>query len=763
MNPVRGSSTSMQTGPADPARREFIKLGAGLTLGLSLAGLARRGISAFAAEEISTGKAFSANAWVNIAPDGTITIIAPADELGQGSMTALPIILAEELDADWDKVRIEFSPVDETVYGNPEFMGMIYTAASTAVSGYFQLLRQFGAQARRILLLNAAEKWGLPAEELSTEPSAVIHPRSGRRMSYGDIASFARLPESLPEISPAELKSPAEFRLIGHSLPRRDVPEKVRGRSPYALNVQLPGMVRATAVRAPIMRSRLAQVDDSGLKELQGAVNIFPREHSVIIAAESLNQALEARRRLRLRWEPVGEVDRFDSETALAEHARMASDLAIPGKEFSSQGDVGPAFGTATRTFDAQYHTDYVYHAQMEPLNATVWMKDDGSVEAWVGTQAPAATVKAIAKATGADAARILLHRAMLGGAFGRRSVVEMDFVDDAAWLSARLRKPVQVVWSREDDVAAGWFKPMTSQHLRAAVDAHGKISGWHHRIAVQEPLATAEPELFEKIHGTPIVSMPGTTDLMYDFPNQRVEHMPVEPGIRTYSLLGVGYTPNKFAVESFMDEIAAGLGADPLEFRLRQMEPSPRARRVLEAVAALSSWGGSVPEGRARGIAFAEYHHTLLAGVAEISVTEGRIRTHRFWVVVDPGLAVQPDNIRSQVMGAVIFALGGALTESISFRNGLVQQSNYHDYVIPRIGDTPEIHVEILAQGGEPSAVGQTAAVIVAPAIANAFSSLTGRRLRRTPFTRDRVLAALDPALADNPNPHVSSRPTPG
>lgn len=745
MNSPGGSRASTQSGPANPGRREFIKLGAGLTLGLSLAGLAGCEKDAMATIENPARRDFAANAWVNIATDGTITIRAPADELGQGSMTALPIIFAEELDANWDDVRIELSPVDEQIYGNPEFMGMIYTAASTAVTGYFELLRNFGAQARRILLLNAAEKWNVAANELVTEPGVVIHKRSNRRLTYGEIAVFARLPESLPVIAPAELKAPADFRLIGHSLPRRDIPEKVLGTSPYALNTQLPGMVRATAVRAPIMGSRLARIDDAALQELQGVVSIFPRKHSVIIAADSFHNVLKARRRLQLKWETVGEVNQFDSDTALLEHARIAGDVGTPGNVWNSQGDIGPAFDAAARLFDAQYQTDYVYHAQIEPLNATVWMKDDGAVEAWVGTQAPGMTVKAIAAVTGVEERRVVLHRSMLGGAFGRRSVGEMDFVDDAAWLSARLRKPVQVVWSREDDVAAGWFKPMTGQYLRAAVDVQGKISGWHHRVAVQEPLATAEPELFEKIGNAPIVSMPGTKDLMYDFPNQLVEHLPVEPGIRTYSLLGVGYTPNKFAVESFMDEIAAALGVDPLEFRLSQLHSSPRCRRVLAAVAELSSWGKAVPEGRARGIAFAEYHHTLLAGVAEISMTAGRIKTHEFWVVVDPGLAVQPDNIKSQIMGAVIFGLGGALTESVTFSNGLVQQSNYHDYAIPRIGDTPEIHVEILPQGEKPTAVGQTAAVLVAPAIASAFARLTGRRLRHMPFTPERVRVALD------------------
>ena len=727
------------------SRRQFLKLSTGLTVGFAigpLAGCDNAGSLPPAANQ----KIFTPNAWVNIAGNGIVTIFSPVDELGQGSTTALPIIFAEELDAAWDDVRIEMSPSDPEIYGNPGFLGLIYTAASTAVSGYYRQLRHFGAQTRRILLMNAAGEWRVPMDELTTEPSVVVHKKSGRKLTFAEIATFGKLPDREPDIQESDLKDPADFRLIGHSIPRRDLPGKALGDSNYAINKRLPGMIYATAVRAPVMAARPAKLDDAAAREVSGVIDIHAREHSVVIAAENTASALKARRRLQIEWTPVGEVNDFDSDASVRQHVELARNLEQQGSVWNRQGEVEPVFNSAENTIERAYQSDYVYHAQLEPLNSVVWVKDKGRrAEAWVGTQAPVHTVKAIAKAVGIDASRVKLHRAMLGGGFGRRSISEMDFVDDAAWLSKQTGKPVKLVWSREDDIAAGWFKPITGQFLRACVDKQGNISAWHHRIAVQEPLATAEPEIYEAVGRRPVISMPGTDDLEYDFPNQLVERLPVEPGIRTFSVLGVGYTPNKFAVESFMDEIAVQQGIDALDFRMRHLKSSSRARRVLDAVAGMSAWSRPRENGREPGIAFAEYHHTLLAAAVDISIENDAIKVHDFWVAIDPGVAVQPDNIQAQVTGAVIFGLGNALTERITFKNGLAQQSNFNDYLLPTMADTPRIHVELLAGGHEPTAVGQTAAVLVAPAIANAFERLTGKRLRHMPFTKDRIGQALN------------------
>lgn len=730
-------------------RREFVRHGAGLTICFSVAGLYSCEQDGSRSVDRPQASQFEANAWVNIAATGAVTIMAPADELGQGSMTALPLILAEELDVVWDDVRIEMSPSVDSIYGNPEFGGLIFTSASTAVEGYFDRLRHFGAQARQVLLWNAAKNWRVPINELTTEPSVVIHQASGRRMTYGQIAATARLPDSLPEITQSDLKSVANFRLIGHSVPRRDVPAKVLGTSAYSIDAQAPGMVFGAVARAPIRGAKLVSVDDAEAWKLAGVTHILHRESSVVIAADNYPSALAARRALKIEWSRVGEVDDFDSDVAMLEHRQLARDLGQTGDIWEQDGRIASVPAKGNKTYTREYRSDYVYHAQIEPLNATVWVGKGGRrVEAWVGTQAPTQTIRAIARTTGIEPDRVILHRSMVGGAFGRRSLQEMDFVVDAAWLSQQIERPVKMIWSREGDIAYGWFKPMSAHFVRATVDRVGDITAWHHRIAVQEPLTTAEPVMYEQFGRRPIISMNGAEQPIYHLPNRLVEHLPVETGIRTYALLGVGLTPNKFAVESFVDELAIAGNSDPLAFRMRLAARSERAQRVLSAVAEMSSWAqGPGEQDRGLGLAFVDYHGSLLAGVAEISVepNQGKIRVHQFWAVIDPGIAIQPDNIKAQLQGAIIFGLGNALLERITFRNGVPQQSNFHDYSLMRMADVPRIHIEIMPSSAQPTAVGQTGAVLVAPAIANAFARLTGKRLRHMPFLDTRVLNALN------------------
>lgn len=741
-----GHTKGYSGGLENDSRRYFLKQSVGITFCFSLGGF----LGCDEAQDVKHAVAvlntdYSPNIWVNISTDGKVKILSPADEFGQGSMTALPLIFAEEFDVAWDDVEIEFSPVNDELYGNPKFMRAMYTVSSVSVTGYYDKLRIYGAQARRVLLDNVAEKWQTPLSELTTEPSTVIHTKSDRRISYAEIASFATLPEHLPEITPIDLKSPSDFRLIGHSVPRRDVPDKVLGISPYSINENPPGLVYGVAVRSPIMGAKVVKVDNVATRQVEGVMEVFVREHSVVVVADNYYSALQGRLKLQIEWSRVGEVNEFDSDRAMQEHIAFANKLEHKGTIWNQHGDVHSEFNSSDNVITGQYQSDYVYHAQMELLNATVWVKEGGKhAEAWVGTQAPSATLRAVAKATGIEPENITVHRSMVGGAFGRRSVQEMDFVDDAAWLSRHLEKPVKVIWTRQDDLAAGWFKPMTAQLLRAAINSEGKISAWHHRVAVQEPLATAEPFIYEEINHRPVISMAGTEHHAYDFPNQLAEHMETVPGIRTYSVLGVGWTPNKFATEVFMDELANELGVDPVTFRLQHLKNSERGQRVLNTVAEMAGWGNAREEGRELGIAFADYHSTLLAGAAEISIVDRRIKVHEFWTAVDPGVAVQPDNIRDQIIGSVIFGLGNALTERITFKNGLVQQSNFHDYTVPRMSDLPTIHVQVMANGDTPTGVGQTGAVLVAPAIACAFYRLSGKRLRHMPFIPERIQAAL-------------------
>ena len=738
-DPARALDTINQS------RRRFIKQGAGLTLSFSLAGLGCERQTVLNSAQVGSQASYTPNFWVRISAEGKIRIYAPADELGQGSMTALPLIVAEEMDADWDDVEIEMSPTDEGVYGNPKFMNALYTISSISVTGYYETLRICGAQTRAVLLDNAAANWGVPVNELRTEPSLALHEKSGRHITYGEIASFASLPAILPVITTGQLKSPEQFRLIGHDVPRRDVVNKVLGTSTYSINEQLPDMVRAVAARSPVMGGSPVKVNTDTARSIKGVKDVIVREHSVCVVADNYFSALKGRQSLEIEWSSVGTVGEFDSEQAMKEHIALAQDAGTRGRVYFKKGEPEAELDNSGKVVSAEYQADYVYHAQVEPMNSTVWVKEDGSVEAWAGTQASGASVRAIARATGIAGEKITLHRSMVGGGFGRRSIQEMDYLEDAAGLSKHLGKPVKVIWGREDDFAAGWFKPMSAHHLRACINKKGRISAWHHRVAVQEPLATAEPLIFERLDEEPVVAMPGTAHESYDFQHQLAEHIDIQPGIRTYTVLGVGWTPNIFAVEAFMDELALLQGVDAVEYRLRHLPHAERARKVLLRVADMADWGKPRKDGQALGIAFADYHHTLVAGAAEISQDNGKIKVHEFWSAIDPGVAVQPGNIKDQVAGAVIFGLGNALMERITIKDGLVQQSNFHDYSVPKMGDTPAIHVDVRASGEHPTGVGQTAAVLVAPAISSAFYRLTGKRLRRMPFTPGRVLELLN------------------
>lgn len=742
--------------PPLATRRQFLKQGVGLTFCVVLGPRAVfRSASATGGAPPPGGQGSRFNAYVNIAADGTITIYYPSAEMGQGVMTALPLIVAEELDADWNDVRVEPSPPIGEVYGDPVFINMIYTVASRAVPTYWDRLRTFGAQARKVLLQNAAREWHVPTEELRTEPSRVVHEKTGRILSYGQIAALGRIPETLPPVDPSELKDPSQFRLIGTDVEPAGLIAKVTGATQYSIDVTLPDLVHAVISRPPVMGATLQSVDETEARSLPGVIGIYRRERQVAVVARSFYEAQTARGKLRVDWDPAGKADDYDSDLAVEENSRVARDLTRPGIPWDAQGSVAERFNSADLVFDREYRSDFMYHASMEPLNAVVWVKDGGeSVEAWVGTQAPAYTVNTLAQATGVEPSRVTLHRSLLGGAFGRRSVYGMDFVEDAAWLSKELQRPVKVIWTREDDIRNGYFRPMTAQYLRAALGKDGRILAWHHRVACEDPIRRHEPLLDEAWQQAPLIGMHGSEhqgtdgtplDFAYDLPQRLVEYLAVEAGVRVYAMRGVGSLANRFAVESFLDELAQHFHVDPLDYRLGLLHRSERAQQLLHTVADMASWGKPRP-GRALGLSYAHHADSLLACVAEISLeSKGEnIVVHNVWVAADVGIAVQPDNVRAQVEGGVVFGLSNAMTERISVKEGLVQQSNFHDYTITRMRETPRIHVQVMPSRVRPTGVGETGTVVTPAALANAFAALTGKRIRHLPMTSERLLEAL-------------------
>ena len=737
------------------SRRRFLQQTGGLTFCFAFAGFFGNG-RAYAVGAASGTKPQSAevNAYVSISPDGTVTIINPAAEMGQGVMTALPVIVAEELDVAWDDVRIEDSPPFGEVYGDPLFFNRIFTTSSRTITNYYERLRRFGREARQVLLVNAAENWGVPVAELSTAPSRVIHDKTGRSISYGEIAAFAGTAAAVDGSEPVTLKAPEAYRLVGKGIPRRDLPGKVGGSAQYSMDARPAGLVYAAVSRAPVEGATVRAVDERDARSISGVIDVITRPESVAVAATSYPVALKARDRLEISWREVAGMDRFDSDEALQQHRAAALDLSRAGFPWDVQGEISSLADKSKKVISAEYLTDYVYHAQMEPLNAVVSVTDAGKkAEVWAGTQAPANTVEAVAGILGIPAHDVKLNRSLLGGGLGRRTVPSMDFVVDAAWLSKVLRRPVKVVWTREDDLRSGHLKPMTAHYLRAAVDARGNISAWQHRVASDEAIKLLDRPSYEAFGKVPITSMLGashhaidrTIGDAYDLPNRLVEHVAMDTGVRLYPVRGVGATPNNLAIESFIDEVAAQQKADPVDFRLRLLHKSGRGRRIVETVAGKAGWTRA-RAGRALGIAYTHYVDTAAAAIAEISFDQKqeKIVVHRVWIAADVGLAIQPDNVRSQLEGGIVHGLGYTLSERITINNGLIQQRNFHDYSVMRMADAPAVHTELLHSDRAPTGVGETGSILAPAAVANAFAALTGKRLRHLPFTPDRIREVL-------------------
>jgi isoquinoline 1-oxidoreductase beta subunit len=654
-------------------------------------------------------------------------------------------MLAEELDADWDRVEIVRAPPIESIYGNPGFGGIMYTAGSTAVESYYMPLRLFGAQVRQILLQNAARHWDVPVDELSTEPNTVVHASTNRRIDYGKISSFAEVPDIAPEISATDLKDPGEFRLIGKDVMRVELPQKVDGSAQYSIDVQLPGMIYGAVLRTAVYGETPESVDDSKTLEVAGVLAVEVLPYGVGVIAETPWAAFAGKKALSVTWSNASVGNAFNSKEgieAFAEEARTRSRLTKPWQE---TGDVETALNGAAKVYEREYRSDYAYHAQMEPLNAVASVATDGeSCEIWCGTQAQAVAVAATAETLGITPTQVKLNDMLLGGGFGRRGARDQDFLIDAVLLSDRVKRPVKVMWTREDDLRNGRFHPMSASFVRAGVDADGQVTAWHHRKASELATKSQDPVRYEAAGQTDFISMAGTEINKYAIANKLSEQVAQHSGMRTIALRGIGFVHNKFVTEVLLDEIALDAGIDPVDYRLNLLRGQARATKIVETVAEMSNWG-STPEGHGLGVAYIDYK-SQVAAVVDVSVNSqsGAIKVHNAWIAIDCGLAVQPDNVVAQQMGCTVIGLGLALSESISMDQGIVEQTNFHNYRIPRNSEVPNIDIKIVHTPNPPSGAGQMATPLIAPAISNAVAAATGVRLRHMPMTPERVLAAL-------------------
>jgi isoquinoline 1-oxidoreductase beta subunit len=725
------------------SRRGFVAGAAGLTFAFTLGGLGR------GLEALGAAQATRFNAWVSIAADDTITILCPASEMGQGVLTSLPLILAEELDADWSKVKQEFAPPIPKIYGNPHpvLHGVMATVASVSVPGYYMPLRMAGAQARKVLVDAAAEKWGVPASELTTADSKITHKASGRAMSYGEVVQFAKVPAEPPKVSEADLKKPSEFKLIGRKdIGRVDVPSKVNGTARYGIDAQVPGMVYAAVLEAP-MDGATAKVENmTEVTAIKGVTKVLPLPFGVAVLGDTVEATRKGREALKVTWDTSKAVAAStDSEKAKADYAAKGKDPDAKAMAAYEVGDAPGALKNAAKVMEGTYWSEYTYHAQMEPMNCIARVADDGkSAEVWTGVQSAALAAFIASKVLGTTPDKVRVHQHLLGGGYGRR--VYPDAVVQAVVIAKVSRQTVKLMLTREDDVTAARPRPMTHHVVKAGLDADGKLVGWHHRLVAENVDAVAVPPRFEATGGKDYIGWRGLDTAFYAIPNVRADAVREIRGMRVHAWRGIGSGYNKFASESFLDEVAHATGKDPLAIRLELTKDHPRARACLEAVAEMCEWGRKRGEGRALGIAFSDYHDTLSAGAAEVSLDResGRIKVHNFWIAVDPGLAVQPDNVHAQIESAVVYGLSAALIEELTVKDGAIQQSNFNDYPVLRMSDMPQIHTRLLETDNPPTGMGEIGVVTVAPAIGNAVFHLTGKRLRHLPMSAERVKAAL-------------------
>lgn len=711
------------------SRRGFLGGAAGLTFAI---GIGPNGMTLISTANATTSSAIGA--WVRITPDDQITIITPAAEMGQGSMTGVPVALAEELDADWAKVTLEMAPADTETYGYPGRRGKsMRIVGSRAVQSYFEPMRLAGAQVRKVLLQAAAQEWNVDVASLKTEPNTVVHVASGRRLSYGEIAAFADVPATMPAISADELKNKSDFRLIGTAVPRADIPAKVDGSAQFSIDVQLPGMVYASTVHAPVQLATPLGWNEAEVLAMDGVIDVVALPQGIAVVAKSFAHAIAARRVLRVQWSKTADAQGYNSEATLGRtYEGIAADHSADANVITKSGDTDQAFASATKVYSANFSSDYGYHAQMEPLNAVARFNEAGDhVEIWEGTQAPGDSVAQIAAALDFKPQQVIHHQQYMGGAFGRRSIT--DYSVEAALIARATKRPVKMIWTREEDLAFAMFRPQSFQCLEAALDHDGNLAGWRHCVVGD---------------GGSLVYSGIKLDRYYDIDSQHIEHRGPSHGIRLKHWRAVAHPFNLFAIEGLVDEMAAKEGLDPIEFRRSRMTMTQKAKDVFDAVERMSDWHTPRSKGRALGVSVSERSGSLGAGVVEISLdnASGKIHVHKVWAAIDGGIIVQPEMARRNIESGIVYGISSVLKERATIKDGAVVQSNFHDYPILRMSEAPEeIQVEFLDRSTNPSGLGEIGNPFIAAAVANAFFSLTGKRLYHMPFTPERVRAALN------------------
>jgi isoquinoline 1-oxidoreductase subunit beta len=710
------------------SRRAFLSIttvaGVGLTLRIPL---------------VDAAAAWDPNTALTITPDGIVTVHITKAEMGQGVGTALAQIVAEELEAEWKDVRIDYPTAD------PKF-GLMLTGGSWSVNWTFDTLSRAGAAARLALVDAAATHWKVNAADCLAERGVVRHLPSGRSIRYGEIVARVPITRRFTEddLKKLTLKKPGEYRLVGQWVQRLDIPEKTNGRAKFGLDTFLPNMVYAKVAYPPTREGgKHTAVDDSAARKVKGYVATVNLPQLVAVVATSYEAAVKARDALKVTWDP-GPNARVSTETIFASFAKAKDD---PGAAaWHEQGDVKAAMAGADKRHEATFTTDYVAHMQMEPMNCVVHVDRDGAYHIYTGSQFQTFAVGTLAAVLKVDAAKIRLHQHYLGGGFGRR--LEPDIMLETALIAREVKRPVKFIRSREEDLRRDFYRSATLQLVRAGLGADGKIVAWENTLVASHPGKRWGPDFVDK-KGLDQFALNGA-DHVYDIPNQIVRAVPVETGISVGYVRAVAPNYTFFAVETFMDELAKVAGRDPLEYRLSMLSGAPRLARVLKLAAEKAGWGSPLPPNSGRGLACVSAQEkktpTWTASVvqARVDPASGVVQIEKIVCAVDCGIVVNPDGARAQIEGSILFGVSNALKERGTVANGALVQSNFHDYQVLRMNEAPEVEVHVVPSTEFPTGLGEPGTTTVAPALSNAIFAATGARVRQVPLSPDRVLAAI-------------------
>ncbi|RLJ64662.1 xanthine dehydrogenase family protein molybdopterin-binding subunit [Sulfurisoma sediminicola] len=724
----------MTTTIENVSRRDFLKAGvvagAGLTLGVWFGPHAE-------AAATSAGGGITPNAFVRIGADDSVTVIVKHLEMGQGTYTGLPTLVAEELDAAWSQIRVEGAPADARRYNNLFWGPAQGTGGSTAMGNSFEQMRRAGAAARAMLVAAAAKEWQVPAASIRVAQGVVSH-ASGRKATFGQLAARAAEQEVPAEV---KLKEPAEFIYIGKRAPRTDSRAKVRGTAIFTQDVRLPGMLTAVVARPPRFGARVKSFDAARAKAVKGVVEVVAIPNGVAVLAKDFWSAKKGRDALAVSWDESGAF-RLGTAEILAQYRELAKQ---PGAVAAERGDVAKALAGAAKVIEADYEFPYLAHAAMEPLNCVVRLADDGC-EVWNGEQLQTVDQYALAGLLGLKPEQVRLNMLYAGGSFGRRGNPKSDYLLEAASIARALTggphagKPVKMQWTREDDMRAGFYRPLFLHRLKGAVDADGNPLAWSQRLVGQSIVAGTAFEGMIK-NGVDATSVEGAANLPYAIPHFRVDLHSPTLGVPVQWWRSVGSTHTAFATEVFLDELCHAAGKDPVAWRRELLAAHPRHRGVLDLAASQAGWDkplapGKAGEKRGRGIAVHESFHSYVAEVAEVTVkADGSFGVDRVVCAVDCGIAVNPDIVRAQMEGGIVFGLTAALYGEVTLREGQVEQSNFTDYPLLRVHEMPKIEVHIVASNEKPTGVGEPGTPVIAPAVANALFAATGKRLRSLPL----------------------------